>query len=541
MGHKLEQNKVVNSRTDFFYYTFRNILLFGIPLLIVSGLVLFHLSLHSSATNSSISSSDDLTISIYSACTLSNVINNEHNTVVNVGTYQEDIGKTTITTLCNDSNGYSVYANGFSNNELGNNKLVDPASPLNGIETGLSTNGPTSAWAMKLNNIENDPSSTPPVIEQSYNNVYGLVPNSWVRVASLPAVTTDMSQGSSFTTTYSVYASSSQYAGTYKGQVKYILTHPHSSNGAIIRNFETAFIMAGKNIAYQDDNGSYYAMQDIDGNICNSITYTGEITATQLVDTRDNKLYWVAKLADGHCWMTQNLDFDIVADEQDSTKMKVLTSEDTDLTDHSLTKAYSQANGYSYNSATGVTTWTPASSARTINSTGSTVTDWVNSNTVPYSASITNNAGTDHYSLGNYYNWTAAIASNNSSTLTNDTLNNIQNNPKNSVCPKGWRLPTISNQSETIVGSTNEFARLNYLYNNNSSSSYTGLGTSPLYFILNGSLYSNKVIPGTTMNYFSSTVYNNTKIYYLEFYNGVLNTSTQWTREFGRGIRCLAR
>lgn len=31
----------------------------------------------------------------------------------------------------------------------------------------------------------------------------------------------------------------------------------------------------------------------------------------RLIDSRDNKYYWVAKLADGNCWMTQNLDLDL--------------------------------------------------------------------------------------------------------------------------------------------------------------------------------------------------------------------------------------
>lgn len=32
----------------------------------------------------------------------------------------------------------------------------------------------------------------------------------------------------------------------------------------------------------------------------------------QMMDKRDNKIYWVAKLADGNVWMTQNLDYDLV-------------------------------------------------------------------------------------------------------------------------------------------------------------------------------------------------------------------------------------
>ena len=48
----------------------------------------------------------------------------------------------------------------------------------------------------------------------------------------------------------------------------------------------------------RDSNGSYI------------ITPGSEVTK-QLIDSRDGKEYWVAKLADGNCWMTQNLALDL--------------------------------------------------------------------------------------------------------------------------------------------------------------------------------------------------------------------------------------
>ena len=157
-----------------------------------------------------------------------------------------------------------------------------------------------------------------------------------------------------------------------------------------------------------DGNKVYYAMQDMTTGICNQVGLYGEASQTQLVDIRDNNTYWVAKLEDGHCWMTQNLGFDIVADEQDLTKMKALTSEDTDLTDHSLAGAY--ADGYNYDTNTGIITWT--SERGTTDFQNTTVTGWQDSNTEPYSANKRDDANTGHASLGNYYNWTIAIASN---------------------------------------------------------------------------------------------------------------------------------
>ena len=501
MGHRTNQanckrkmNKTLESRTDFFYYAFRNVLIVSLPLLIVSSVVLSHLSIHTSATMSN-SGSDRIEFSLSVSCTLSSVVDSDHTSSITSGTYTSEVGKTTITTLCNDGNGYSVYADGFSNNEEGNNKLINTSYPQYSIDTGLATSGLTSTWAMKLNNIENDPSPTPPVIESSYDGVYGVVPTYWTKVASRPSGTTDMSEGSSFTTTYSVYASSSQYTGTYVGQVKYILLHPASPSPP-----------------------HFYYMQDVD-------TWKNTLAmeeSVQAIDKRDGKSYWVTKLKDGNIWMTQNLDFDIEANT-------VLNSNTTD--------------GYTNNGD--IIYWQPASSANTIDFTGTTVPGWQNSNTTPYTANKTDYTSTGHASLGNYYNWTAAIASNNSSSLTQNTLSDISKNPKNSICPKGWRLPTISNQSETTIGSTNEFARLNLLYNNNSTSANTGIISQPLYFTLAGNIDNNaSYIPGTSDRsfYWSSTITsNNAQALGLHNNGQVEPISAYGAGKFrGTSIRCVA-
>ena len=501
---KIKQQMII-SRTDFFYYAFRNILLVGLPLTIISCLVLSNLSLHSSATSSG---TDNLTISIYTACTLSSTVNNEHNSVVDVGTYKTNIGKTTITTLCNDGNGYSVYAIGYSNNEESNNKLINTEYPQYSIDTGLNTSGLTSAWAMRLNNIPDDPSPTPPTIESDYNNVYGIVPPYWTRVAGRQSGTTDMAEGSSFTTTYAVYASSSQYAGTYQGQVKYLLTHP----------------------AYPP---AFRYMQDV-AKWQNEIPNPGDtLLAT---DARDNKAYWVTRLADGHIWMTQNLDFDIEANT-------TLNSNTTDLNvayDASTNSYPEYRDGYTNNGD--IIYWQPASSANTIDFTGTTVPGWQNSNTAPYTANKTDSTETGHNSLGNYYNWTAAIASDNSSNLTASTYDDIAKNPQNSICPKGWRLPTISNQSESTISSTDEFDRINYLYNQNSSTSYAGLIISPVFFATSGYIYSVFDTLGINGYFSSSTVASSTYSYRFQMSEGDnRNVSNSYWRSIGMSVRCVAR
>ncbi|MBQ1387963.1 hypothetical protein IIY68_04215, partial [Candidatus Saccharibacteria bacterium] len=91
MSHKNQ----TNSYTEFYYHFFRNILVVSLPLLIISTLVL-------SLPHSSANSVDTLTLTLSSSCTMSSVVDIEHNGSLTSGTYIQNIGQTTIKTLCND-------------------------------------------------------------------------------------------------------------------------------------------------------------------------------------------------------------------------------------------------------------------------------------------------------------------------------------------------------------------------------------------------------------------------------------------------------
>ena len=535
MGHKVKQS-LMSSRIDFFYYAFRNVLLVSVPLLVVSALILGFSASHSSATNSG---SDSVTLTLSTSCTLSSSIITPHHASLNGGQYEESIGNTRINTYCNDNNGYSIYAIGTSNNIDGNTDLVSDLDEHYNIHTGAYANGNNigtstpSFWGMKLTpGIGTGSSSelTPPTIMNSYNS-YNVVPSSYTLVASRTSGTnmtidTDIT-GSYFNTTYNIYASSVQPAGSYEGKVKYVMIHPHSDNSNI--TIENAFALNDK-----ERHGLYYAMQDMTTEICNAVNIYDETSQTQLIDTRDNKLYWVAKLQDGHCWMTQNLDTDInpsISFNSNNTDLNVAYN--------SSTKQYIEYNdGYTENN--GVIYWTPASSAV---SSGS----WSNQNNYPYSKDIgidypdnivTKTIAGSHALAGNYYNWTAAIASNNSSSLTQNTLSDISKNPKNSICPKGWRLPTISNESETLPGSTNEFARLSNLYGKTPAQ----LMAKPLWFIRSGGIWSSSVSDsGITGRYWSNTMSGSSRSYYIFFNESQILPNGTNNRSEGYSIRCIAR
>ena len=113
-----------------------------------------------------------------------------------------------------------------------------------------------------------------------------------------------------------------------------------------------------------------------------------------LVDTRDDNTYTVSKLADGRCWMTQNL----------RIINKTITPADSDVTANYTIPA-SSLSGFDlgiYN---------------------------------------TSNAYVD--SDGGFYNWYTATAGTGTQALSTHDQNTTV-----SICPKGWRLPTGGNGGE---------------------------------------------------------------------------------------------
>ena len=563
MGHKVKQS-LMSSRIDFFYYAFRNVLLVSVSLLTFS--VFIFTIPHSSATISD-SSADSVTLTLSTSCTLSSSVLEVHNANLNGGQYKEDIGNTRINAYCNDNNGYNIYAIGYSGDVDGNTELIGESSSNYNIATGIyNPTGPnnSSLWSMKLTpgNGSDITSSTPPTINNGYDS-YNVIPNVYTLVASRTSGTnmtidTDIT-GSYFNTTYNIYASSVQPAGSYEGRVKYVMIHPHSDNSNI--TIENAFALNGK-----ERHGLHYAMQDITTEICNAANVYDEASQTQLIDTRDNKLYWVAKLQDGHCWMTQNLDLDL---ETTPTNVAPLTSENTDLNDGSGSGAYSV--GYNYDPDSKIISWIPTNTTRDYQH--NTGTSWRNDHNITYSLDpgewywdgdddtpscnyldpnqgcvhfTQNKTGVNqHLTVGNYYNWSAAIASNGSSSLNTSTYNDISLNPKNSICPKGWRLPTISNVPYTTVNSTSEFGRLNQLYNSGGNTDQK-LILNPLWFVRSGNFYNNNLDnPGSGAFYWSSTVSSSQMAYILNFTTSTIqpasNFYTNYIRWRGGSIRCLAR
>ncbi len=170
-------------------------------------------------------------------------------------------------------------------------------------------------------------------------------------------------------------------------------------------------------------------MQGMTSDICKN----AEVGTTgQLKDTRDQKLYWATKLADGNCWMTQNLDLDIPAEG--------LKAADTDI-------------AADWNSSSAVPPVATTTSLTDLSYDERRVTSYdpgsiyCNNN----KCDLTESLNEGHDNAGNYYNWAAATSGGLISTEPEDVDIYVDR----SICPKAWMLPytgeTFGNLSKSFT------------------------------------------------------------------------------------------
>ena len=262
----------------------------------------------------------------------------------------------------------------------------------------------------------------------------------------------------------------------------------------------------------------FYTMQDMTSTICNKVEAIG--SQLQVLDIRDYKVYWIAKLADNHCWMTQNLDLDL-----DSNR--TYTHWDTDL-------GWSIENG---NSIDENATWQPINSSRI----PADSPQWINSYIYPISydpgnlywngelnsstsgnlSNMTNTFGNSHYHIGNYYNWSAAVASNDTGNLTSYNAKAI-----NSICPSDWRIPSTDN-FYTLINEQHLTAGPD-----------GNVQLAPVYFVYGGLI---NLYVGNFGYVWANSVVNDTQAFHMRFTYGNLWHNGGGNRNSPYAVRCLVR
>ncbi len=558
-----------------------NIITLGlISITFLSGIIL---ASNTTSAEDNTSVVDEINITVPVSCSLSGTGMTSHTATIENGRYVSDIGTTTLKAFCNDTNGFAIYATGYTGDVIGqenSNKLVGTPSTIGNISTGTATSGDTSNWSMKLATTSTPTPTYPITIDNSFDS-YKEVPNEYTKVAHRDSSTDigENAEGATLTTTYASYISKTQAAGAYSGKVIYTLVHPsneepphevaceageicynantatavgemgrwHAYNGVTLwaPNFKrTGYGFAGWNTKYDYTGTSYgpnetvatvpadastngfplYAiwipshgtMQNWNG--CSSMNI-GDVTA--LTDSRDNDTYAVAKLADGKCWMIENLRLDNTP-ELSSTNTHNPSLPLTNIYDSSTTSNHlSPTSSVAYNATTAPEGWcqtgrsscTDQSRLRTDNTT-------LFANNVSNSYSQTSEV----YSYGNYYNWYSATAGHGK---YGDEYSNGYISPGD-ICPAGWRLPIG-------YSATNEFDTLNVAMGGDKWRNY------PNNLIYSGSAASVISDRGSAGFYWASSGRNTSTADELVItINGGTTVTSGNSKYMGRAIRCLS-
>ena len=282
-----------------------------------------------------------------------------------------------------------------------------------------------------------------------------------------------------------------------------------------------------------------------------------------LLDARDDKSYMVSKLADGRVWMTQNLDLNL-----DSNV--TYTDSDTDL----------GWNGSSY----GTASWSPERSTYTASDTfewglyNSTTgeydglyhpqsydpgdqywngnlsnwDDWAQyynscqneigcDETLYPLSTYVSSSGIPQYHIGNYYNFSAAVATNDGSIYYGSTP------VEQSICPVGWTLPSATMDFNTDPAEMEgEFMDLWIAYGWTPSgfNDISILLSAPLYYIPSGTIEQYQTDVGFDNSFMTPTPLwgsNNVRVYFHTSGQGTTEPLQISTRNYGGMVRCIAR
>ena len=290
--------------------------------------------------------------------------------------------------------------------------------------------------------------------------------------------------------------------------------------------------------AETDNSGNPISLQDWQG--CSTLTtttytYTGALnvgknTITALTDSRDGNIYTVARLADGNCWMTENLRLD---------NNPELSQQNTNNPSLPLTNNFTEQT--------------------TSNSLSATSDDWCTSNDAPcynqsklntnnttfttispaFSQDFTNDPhdwrsslGTNISSYSNYYNWYSATAGNGAYDKSSGEVSG-------DICPAGWMLP-IGKQTSA----NGSFSHLDTSMGGSGGNQYTSSKwrSFPNNFVYSGNWGGSSASGrGSSGCYWSSTAGGTDFAYYLSFSSGYVSPGTGNSNKYGgSSVRCVA-
>ena len=270
---------------------------------------------------------------------------------------------------------------------------------------------------------------------------------------------------------------------------------------------------------------SLRSMQDMTTDICSSVptpepfkadgtTIEDNVPTIILKDVRDNKLYRVAKLADGKCWMTQNLDL-----QKEDLVVASLDSTNTDNPADGFKLPDSQTSGGE--------NWGINTAAHIYDLASDGQDYYYCSEYYPWSGScgVYSDERIPKAELGNYYNWFAATAGT-SASLASGTATG-------SICPAGWELPT--NDYEDLI---EDYGLINTSFN------VLKIFSAPMNIVRAGH-YLTKAVNGvgSTARLWTSISSSLAQAFGTSFYiyETGLYPSYLYNKTYGLSVRCLAQ
>ncbi|MBR2726000.1 hypothetical protein IKE87_01910, partial [Candidatus Saccharibacteria bacterium] len=288
----------------------------------------------------------------------------------------------------------------------------------------------------------------------------------------------------------------------------------------------------------KEKSGDYYQMQDMTPEICDSVVIgspytTADIAKNTLIDTRNSKTYLVAKYADGHCWMRENLNLPFT---ETNGIINSITAYD-----------FSTGNTFSYtpDNATQTETGTAweqdaSDGTRSFQRDKDNCIGGTDINTSGGSGA-TCDANKPYERIGVLYNWAAATAQTGAQAAAAGSSG--EQVIPTSICPKGWRLPANSGDYSfsTLMGSyglptTNQGSLT-------SANNYSGQLQNPLNFNRPGYYHwSNGALNGrdTNGNFWSSVGYSSADAHYLDFLSSTFHPQGGDNKGHGFSVRCVA-
>ncbi len=384
----------------------------------------------------------------------------------------------TLTVATNSSDGYALYMeskDGSSQLKSGDNTNSAVIGPVSANATAENFGANTWGYSLDSKTFQPVPTSSTTPIKK----------------------TTSSSPKDEYNLTFGAYVDSSLPVGEY-------------SNAVVISAVANPITVTSlQQVTY---------MQNLTPQICKD---TAADVTKQLVDMRDGKKYWVAKLRDGNCWMTQNLaldlttkglspvDSDVSAEWNGRSAYPPTDTNAVELVGKSALSAATATNSWNFGKVVAAVpelvqrcadfkstdnfaekcalsgfvdvsgdNWQPTFTATTGNITlqgdGQGVSYTNEYVAVRYNDPNDPSKGGEydaHYLIGNYYQFNAALAG--------SVVWGSNTDAPESICPKNWQLPTASS-ADSAFTTSGSFAYMLAQY---------GLATSSSVGVVSGTQY----------------------------------------------------